>query len=313
MAAALHVPVLLNEVIEYACCREGAVFVDATLGSGGHSRGLLERYPGIRHLIGLDCDQDAIGRATQNLAAYKEKITLLQGNFRHLRRLVLQAGIQSIDGILFDFGISTPQLKDPERGFGFGNDGALDMRMDRSMPQTALDLVGRLSARELETVISSYGEERFARRIAAAIKEAVARNPGLSTGALADTVYRAIPLKFHPEKIHPATRTFQALRIAVNDELAVIEEGLDQALDLLTPGGRLLAISFHSLEDRIVKNRFRDWAKDCTCPADLPICVCGGKKRLRILTRKPLSATEAEMRENPSSRSARLRVGERLN
>ena len=313
MMAAGHVPVLFNEVLEYACCREGAVFVDATLGSGGHSRGILERYSGIRRLIGLDCDQDAIDRATENLAPFKEKTTILQGNFRHLRRLLLQAGTESIDGILFDFGISTPQLKDPERGFGFGNDGALDMRMDKSMPQTARDLVEQMTARELETVISSYGEERFARRIAAAMKQAIAHNPRLSTRELADLIFRAIPAKFHPEKIHPATRTFQALRIAVNDELAVIAEGLDQALELLTPGGRLLAISFHSLEDRIVKNRFRDWAKDCTCPTDLPMCVCGGKKRLRILTRKPLSATEAEQRENPSSRSARLRVGERMN
>jgi len=313
MMAAGHVPVLFNEVLEYACCREGAVFVDATLGSGGHSRGILERYSGIRRLIGLDCDQDAIDRATENLAPFKEKTTILQGNFRHLRRLLLEAGTQSIDGILFDFGISTPQLKDPERGFGFGNDGALDMRMDRSMPQTARNLVEQMTARELETVISSYGEERFARRIAAAMKQAIAHDPRLSTRELADLIFRTIPAKFHPEKIHPATRTFQALRIAVNDELAVIAEGLDQALELLTPGGRLLAISFHSLEDRIVKNRFRDWAKDCTCPTDLPMCVCGGKKRLRILTRKPLSATEAELRENPSSRSARLRVGERMN
>lgn len=310
---ALHVPVLFHEVLDYACCREGAVFVDATLGSAGHSLGLLERYPGIGRLIAIDCDKDALERATGALAPFQEKTTILQGNFRHLRQLLLQAGIQSIDGILFDFGISTPQLKDPDRGFGFGNDGVLDMRMDRSMPQTARDLVERLSARELETIISSYGEERFARRIAAAIKEALADNPGLSTAALADTVYHAIPFKYHPEKIHPATRTFQALRIAVNDELAVIAEGLDQALELLNPGGRLLAISFHSLEDRIVKNRFRDWAKSCRCPTDLPICVCGGKPQLKVLTRKPLSATEAEMHENPSSRSARLRVGERLN
>ncbi len=313
MTPGRHVPVLLQEVLDYACCREGAVFVDANLGSGGHSRALLERYPGMGRLIGIDCDSDAIDRAEQTLAPYQEKTTVLHGNFRNLRRLLQQAGIESIDGILFDLGISTPQLKDPDRGFGFGNDGALDMRMDRSMPQTARDLVERLSARELETVISSYGQERFARRIAAAIKQGLADDPDLSTSQLADTVYRAIPRKFHPEKIHPATRTFQALRIAVNDELAAIEEGLDQALELLSPGGRLLAISFHSLEDRIVKNRFRDWAKSCRCPADLPVCMCGGKRRLRVLTRKPLAATEAEVQENPSSRSARLRVGERLN
>lgn len=312
MSAGRHVPVLFNEVLEFACCREGAVFVDATLGSGGHSRGLLERYPGIQRLVGIDCDQDAIGRATRNLAPFREKTIILQGNFRHVRRLLRQAGISSIDGILFDFGISTPQLKDPERGFGFGHDGALDMRMDRSMPQTARDLLERLSPRELEAVISSYGEERFARRIAAAVKDAIGRTPDLSAAALADTIYRAVPLKFHPDKIHPATRTFQALRIAVNDELAAIAEGLDQALELLTPGGRMLAISFHSLEDRIVKGRFRAWAKGCTCPPDLPVCACGGRKLLRMLTRRPLTATPGELRENPSSRSARLRVGERL-
>lgn len=288
------------------------MFVDATLGSGGHSRGLLERYPGMRRLVGIDCDQDAIDRAACNLAPFREKTIILKGNFRHVRRLLQEAGISSIDGILFDFGISTPQLKDPERGFGFGHDGALDMRLDKSMPQTARDLVERLSARELETVISTYGEERFARRIAAAVKDAVGRNPGLTAASLADTVFRAVPRRFHPEKIHPATRTFQALRIAVNDELAAIAEGLDQALGLLAPGGRLLAISFHSLEDRIVKARFRAWAKGCTCPPDLPVCSCGGKKLFRVLTRRPLTAQPAELHENPSARSARLRVGERL-
>ncbi len=313
MTAGGHIPVLFNEVLEYADCREGAVFVDANLGSGGHSRGLLERYAGIRRLIGIDCDREAIARAAETLEPFRRKTTIVQGNFRGLRRILQQAGVGSIDGILFDFGISTPQLKDPGRGFGFTGDGALDMRMDQTMPLTARDLIERLSARELERVISTYGEERFARRIAGAIKDAVARDSGLTTRALADVVYRAIPARFHPEKIHPATRTFQALRIAVNDELAAIEEGLDQAVELLAPRGRILAISFHSLEDRIVKNRFRGWEKACTCPPGLPVCRCGGAKRLHVLTRRPVTATQEEMARNPSSRSARLRVGERLN
>ena len=307
-----HIPVLYEEILEYACCREGDVFVDATLGSGGHSLGLLERYGGIGRLIGIDCDQEALERARVALEPFKNKVTFLHGNFRHLTRLLSQEGIAAIGGIVFDFGVSTPQLQDPQRGFGFSNDGALDMRMDRSMPQTALDLVKRLSAQELEDSIRVYGEERFARRIASAVKDAVARNPLLSTTGLADTVSRAIPAKFHPDRLHPATRTFQALRIAVNDELAAIQEGLDQAMELLASGGRLLAISFHSLEDRIVKNRFRDWEKDCTCPVGLPLCVCGGTRRLKIITRRPVYAADAEVNRNPSSRSARLRVGERL-
>ena len=310
--AARHVPVLYKEILDYACCRSGEIFVDATLGSGGHSLGLLERYGGIGRLIGIDCDQEGLERARVTLEPFVNKVTLLHGNFRHLTRLLEQEGIAAIGGIMFDFGVSTPQLKDPARGFGFSNDGALDMRMDTSMPQTALDLVKRLSAQELEDIIRVYGEERFARRIASAVKEAVARNDNLSTGGLADTVFRAIPARFHPDRLHPATRTFQALRIAVNDELEAIKEGLDQALELLTPGGRLLAISFHSLEDRIVKNRFRDWEKKCRCPAGLPVCVCGGTQRIRVLTRKPVYAADEEVTLNPSSRSARLRVAERL-
>ena len=311
--ATRHVPVLYEEILEYACCRDGEVFVDATLGSGGHSLGLLERYGGIGQLIGIDCDQEALERARVTLAPFKKKVTFLHGNFRHLTQLLSQEGIAAIGGIVFDFGVSTPQLKDPARGFGFSNDGALDMRMDRSMPQTAMDLIKRLPAHELEDIIRIYGEERFARRIASAVKDAVARNPLLSTTGLADIIFRAIPIKFHPDRLHPATRTFQALRIAVNDELAAIGEGLDQALELLTPGGRMLAVSFHSLEDRIVKNRFRDWEKGCTCPVDLPVCACGGKKRLKIITRKPVYAAEEEVSRNPSSRSARLRAGERVN
>ena len=312
MMAARHIPVLYEEILKYACCRDGEVFVDATLGSGGHSLGLLERYAGIRQLMGIDCDQDALERARVTLEPFKKKITFLHGNFKDLTVLLSQEGIAAIGGIVFDFGVSTPQLKDPARGFGFSNDGALDMRMDRSMPQTAMDLLKRLSAQELEDIIRVYGEERFARRIASAVKDAVERNPLLSTTGLADTVFRAIPMKLHPDKLHPATRTFQALRIAVNDELAVIGQGLDQAMELLTPDGRMLAISFHSLEDRIVKNKFRDWAKGCSCPVKLPVCACGGRKRLKVITRKPVYAAEAEVSRNPSSRSARLRVGERL-
>ena len=311
--AARHIPVLYEEILEYACCRDGEVFVDATLGSGGHSLGLLERYAGIRQLIGIDCDQDALERARVTLEPFKKKVTFLHGNFKDLAGLLSQEGIAAIGGIVFDFGVSTPQLKDPGRGFGFSNDEALDMRMDRSMPQTAMDLLKRLSAQELEDIIRVYGEERFARRIASAVKDAVECNPLLSTTGLADTVFRAIPMKLHPDKLHPATRTFQALRIAVNDELAVIGQGLDQAMELLTPDGRMLAISFHSLEDRIVKNKFRDWAKGCSCPVKLPVCACGGRKRLKVITRKPVYAAEAEVSRNPSSRSARLRAGERVN
>jgi 16S rRNA (cytosine1402-N4)-methyltransferase len=236
----------------------------------------------------------------------------VHGNFRDLKKLLLERGISSVQGILFDFGISTPQLDDPARGFGFARDGALDMRMDQSMPGTALDLLGRMTADELADVIYAYGEERFSRRIARSLKQAAQADPRLTTAAAAAAVSRAIPARFHPDRIHPATRTFQALRIAVNDELGAIEQGLDQSLDLLSSGGRVLAISFHSLEDRIVKNRFRSWEKSCSCPPELPQCVCGGASRLRAVTRKAVRPTEAEVRDNPRSRSARLRVGERL-
>jgi 16S rRNA (cytosine1402-N4)-methyltransferase len=308
-----HVPVLLHEVVEYACCRDGDIFVDATLGSGGHSRALLERYPGIARLIGIDRDGEAIGRAQRVLDGFGGTMRYVQGNFRDLRALLAGQGIGAVQGILFDFGISTPQLDDPGRGFGFARDGALDMRMDQSMPGTALDLIKKTDPDGLAAIIATYGEERFARRIARALKQAAEGDPALTTAGAAAAVSRAVPARLHSDSIHPATRTFQALRIAVNDELAAIEQGLDQALELLTPGGRLLAISFHSLEDRIVKQRFRAWEKGCTCPPDLPRCACGGTSRLRAVTRKAVRPTDDEVRGNPRSRSARLRVGERLN
>jgi 16S rRNA (cytosine1402-N4)-methyltransferase len=307
-----HVPVLLKETLALIDCRPGGIYVDATLGDGGHAFQLLESCPSIKMLVGIDCDRQAVERARTRLQPFAGKVVILQGNFRQLKDLLAEAAINEVDGVLFDLGVSTTQLKNPGRGFSFSAEGPVDMRMDTGVPRTANDLLASLSAPELAEVLKTYGEERWAKRIARQIKGRMNQPQPLTTTELARLVNDAIPGRYRSRKINPATRAFQALRIAVNDELGALSQGLDHAHDLLKKGGRLCVISFHSLEDRMVKNRFRQWSKGCTCPPGLPACVCSGATIFRVITRRPVCPSPAEVAANPRSRSARLRAGERI-
>jgi 16S rRNA (cytosine1402-N4)-methyltransferase len=307
-----HTSVLADECVAFMRCRVGGTYVDATLGSGGHARRLLEASPRIERLIGIDCDQDALQRARDTLSSFGARATIVHGNFRHLAEVLARLGVSAIDGIVFDFGVSTHQLKDPARGFSFMMNGDLDMRMDTHTPECAMALVNRLPAADLENILRTFGEERWARAIARAIRRQADLRPIRRTTELADLVARAIPARYRPGAIHPATKTFQALRIAVNDELGAIEQGLDAALQLLSSGGRMCVISFHSLEDRIVKTRFVRWERRCTCPPGMPVCTCTHRPLIRRITRKPVVPGEHERRANPRARSAKLRVAEKV-
>ncbi|MGC9335744.1 MAG: 16S rRNA (cytosine(1402)-N(4))-methyltransferase RsmH [Anaerolineae bacterium] len=300
-----HVPVLLTEVLAGLAVQPGGFYIDATLGAGGHAAGILRASAPDGRLLGLDADPEAVSFARQRLRAFGERATLGVGNFRHLSIVAARQGLTQVDGILMDLGLSSRQLADAERGFSFSQEGPLDMRMDPSSGPTAAELVNSLGETELAEILWKYGEERYSRRIARAI---VARRPVTTTGHLADLVAQTIG---HREKIHPATRTFQALRIAVNDELTALAEALPQARDLLRPGGRLAVIAFHSLEDRLVKRFYQRESRDCVCPPEAPFCVCGHQATLEVITRKPIRPSDAEVAENPRSRSARLRVAER--
>jgi len=307
-----HIPVLLNETLDHLNCKKDGIYVDATLGHGNHSLNILEKYPEIKMLVGIDQDIEAIERSKKKLGGYSSKVTLLHGNFNQLNTILGESGIQNIDGILFDLGVSTAQLIDPSRGFSFNSEGPLDMRMNRDTSIRAKDLLIKLSTGELEDILFKYGEERWAKRIVRRIKEHLSEKPLDTTKELSGLISAAIPKKFHPKNRHPATKTFQALRIALNDELGSIEKGLDNALGLLNSGGRICAISFHSLEDRIVKNRFRDWATACVCPKNIPVCVCNGKSKVKIITKKPVCPSDKEIMANPRARSAKMRVAERI-
>lgn len=307
-----HVPVMVDQVVEILQPAQGQTFVDCTVGGGGHAEALLSRLlPGGR-LIGIDRDPRTLETARRNLAPYGDAAVLVQGNFRDLAAILARHGVARVHGILFDLGVSSFQLDEAERGFTYRTDAPLDMRMDPRDPVTAADLVNRLSAPELARIIREYGEERWAGRIAAAIVEARARQPFVTTGQLAEAVKEAIPAAARRRGPHPARRTFQALRIAVNDELGALREGLVAAVDALLPGGRVAVISFHSLEDRIVKHHFADEARGCTCPPGVAACQCGGSPKIKILTRKPVLPEEAEVRANPRARSAKLRAAERV-
>lgn len=307
-----HVSVMPDEVLEYLAPRRGGVYLDGTLGGAGHSGLILEASSPDGVLLGFDRDLEALGAARQRLASYGDRVRLFHGNYAGLAQILGVAGVDGIDGMLLDLGVSSHQLDRDERGFSFQKDAPLDMRMDTSTGETAADLVNALSAEELERIISEYGEERWARRIAAFIVKARELAPLETTLQLADVVKGAIPKAKWEERIHPATRTFQALRIAVNSELESLETGLRAGIELLRSGGRIAVISFHSLEDRIVKNMFREFAQGCICPKQLPVCICGNQPRLRILTGRPVTASAAEVARNPRSRSAKLRVAEKL-
>ncbi len=301
-----HIPVLYEEVLAWLQPRSGGLYVDATVGGGGHARGILIASQPDGRLVGLDADPSALSYTSKVLEPFGDRVTLRAANFRQLGATAASLGIGEVDGILIDLGLSSRQLNNAQRGFSFSLDGPLDMRMDQERGQSAVDLVNTLPEAELSEILWRFGEERQARRIARAI---VAARPVTRTGQLADLVAQTIGRR---EKIHPATRTFQALRIAVNDELEALSQALPQARDLLRPEGRLAVIAFHSLEDRLVKRFYRHEASDCTCPPELPVCVCGHRATLKVLTPKPVRPTADEIDRNPRSRSARLRVAERL-
>ncbi|HXX39646.1 MAG TPA: 16S rRNA (cytosine(1402)-N(4))-methyltransferase RsmH [bacterium] len=303
----MHVPVLVDEVLAYLAPRAGALIVDATVGDGGHAEAVLRRIAPAGRLIGFDRDADAIAHAEERLRSFGRNVVLRQASFEDLDTVLDEAGVGTVDGILFDIGISTRQLLEPGRGFSFDRPGPLDMRMDQSQARTAADLVNTLPERELADLIYRYGEERASRKIA---RQIVAQRPLATTRDLARAVEAAVG---GPRgRLHPATRTFQAIRIATNRELEALERGLPQAIRRLRPGGRLCVIAFHSLEDRIVKQVFTRFSRGCTCPPGLPECRCGGERLLRVLTKKPVMASPLEIRDNPRARSARLRAAERL-
>jgi len=306
-----HTPVLLPETLDALQPGPGGRYVDATLGGGGHAEKILELSSPDGALLGIDADPVAVTAARRRLAHYGERVTVVESYFDALEELVRGAEFGPVDGILFDLGVSSPQLDSAERGFSFQYDAPLDMRLGPGAEHTAAELVNSLPPSALERIFREYGEERYARRVAQRIVHERARAPLRTTAELADLVTRAKP-RSRQERIHPATRVFQALRIAVNQELERLERALPQALDVLRDGGRLVVISFHSLEDRIVKQFMRKEARGCVCPPDIPACICGRDPSLRIFTPRPIRATDAEVARNPRARSARLRAAQKL-
>ncbi|TMD98293.1 MAG: 16S rRNA (cytosine(1402)-N(4))-methyltransferase RsmH [Chloroflexi bacterium] len=304
-----HIPALSQEVIELLQPQEGAVAIDCTLGQAGHARQILERITPGGRLLGIDRDPSAVRAARDSLAPFGPSVTAVHAKFSELGETASSNGFVPADVILFDFGLSSTQIDDPARGFSFRADGPLDMRMDPSSTLTAATIVNDRDEAEIERILRELGEERWARRIAQFI---VARRPLRTTRDLASAVEAAIPRRAWPRDIHVATRTFQGLRIAVNDELGEIETGLRAALSTLKPGGRMATISFHSLEDRLVKSFFNVESKDCICPPQQPVCTCGHRATLRIVTRHPVRPSDGEVAANARARSARLRVAEKL-
>ncbi|HWP44284.1 MAG TPA: 16S rRNA (cytosine(1402)-N(4))-methyltransferase RsmH [Blastocatellia bacterium] len=315
-----HTPVLLEEVTRWLRPERGGTFVDCTLGPGGHAQALLEASPDTR-VIGIDRDADALERARRRLARFEERFEAVHANFKDLAAVMSLVGVTEAEGILADLGVSSLQIDTEERGFSFAVDAPLDMRMDRSQKETAADLIARLTERELADLIFEYGEERGARKVARAIVRERSRHPITTTRQLAGIVVGALKVPGR-WRIHPATRTFQAIRIAVNDELAALRSFIPEAFSYLARGGRLAIISFHSLEDRIVKQGFQRESGRCICPPEIRTAVrnvepavcnyCGARKRVEVLTRKPVRPSREEIERNPRSRSARLRVCERL-
>jgi 16S rRNA (cytosine1402-N4)-methyltransferase len=309
-----HLPVLADEVIEMLAPAPGSLHIDATLGGGGHTERILEAANPDGRLLGLDADPAAIARVQARLGpVYGDRLVLRQANFRELADVAPAAGFGAVDGALFDLGLSSFQLADRERGFGFRTGGPLDMRFDTSRGVPASELLASLDTAELTALFRRYGEEPKAPRIARAIVEARRVAPIATAEELAALVERVLPPNpRQPRRTHPATRVFQALRIAVNEELDALQAGLAAALDLLRPGGRLVVLSYHSLEDRIVKRFFQAERRGCICPPEMPVCVCGRNPRLRLVTSPSLTPTDAEIARNPRARSARLRAAERL-
>ena len=307
-----HTPVLLREAVDSLQCRPGGIYVDGTVGGAGHAEAILEATAPDGILIAIDRDDEALVEARNRLAAFEERVLLVKGNFADMERLLHGLGFEQVEGILLDLGVSSHQLDLPERGFGFSQDAPLDMRMDRSGGMDARTLINTAPVGELARIIREFGEERMAKRIARAIAARRELTPIETTAELAALVSQVMPAHMRGYRIHPATRTFQAVRIAVNHELENLRQGIKGGAAMLKSGGRLSVISFHSLEDRIVKDAFVSGAKTCTCPPDLPVCVCGTQAQLKRITRKPIAAGAAEIAANPRARSAKLRTVEKI-
>jgi len=305
-----HIPVLIDECIEGLAIRPEGIYVDATLGGGGHTTEISKRLT-TGYVIGLDRDADAIANAERKFAD-NPCIRPVRSNFCNMSEALASVGVEKVDGVLFDLGVSSPQLDTPERGFSYMADAPLDMRMDRRESLTARDVVNEYPRERIEEILRDYGEERYARRISENIIYARSKAPIETTLELVDIIKHSMPGKALAEKQHPAKRSFQAIRIEVNGELAALRSGLEAALDVLKPGGRIAVISFHSLEDRIVKHTFADAAKGCTCPSDFPICVCGKTPDIKIINRSAITAKADELELNPRSRSAKLRIAEKI-
>lgn len=304
-----HVPVLLDEVLDFLRRLPSGTFVDCTVGLGGHARAILEHIQPSAGLIAIDADAAALREARKTLAPYEDKVMYVRANYRKLSEILQRSGVRDVAGILFDLGLSSAQLQNPLKGFSFSRGGPLDMRFDRAQPLTAADIVNRYPENDLVKILRAFGEEKRAKKIASLIVRRREESPIASTDELARLVASAAPPG--RTRIHPATKTFQALRVAVNDELGALSEALPQAIEALCPGGRLICLSYHSLEDRIVKQTFREFEKGCICPPSFPVCQCGRASQVEVLTRKPIRPSEAEIRRNPRSRSARMRVCEK--
>ena len=307
-----HRPVLLGPCIDALAIRPDGVYVDGTLGRGGHSAEVIKRLGPKGRLICIDRDEAAIAAAADRFARYKDRMTFVHGNFGVLSDLLDKLGCAGADGMLFDLGVSSPQLDDPSRGFSYMKDAPLDMRMDTTAPLTARRVINDWPEQELRRIFFQYGEERYAASIAAAIVKARAGRPVTTTFELVELIRSAMPAAALREKQHPAKRVFQAVRIAVNDELSAVASMIEAAVPRLNKGGRLAVISFHSLEDRIVKTGFAAFARGCTCPPDFPVCVCGKKPLIRLISKKPVVPDDREVSENPRARSAKLRVAEKI-
>ncbi len=307
-----HVTVLRDEAVAGLNIRPGGIYVDCTLGGAGHSCLIASQLTEGGRLIAIDQDDWALDNARERLSAYMDRVTLVKSNFRHIKDIVSDLGLDGVDGVLFDLGVSSPQLDEGERGFSYNADAPLDMRMDQQAALTAYDIINEWEEEEIAKVIWEYGEEKFSRRIARQIVQYRAKQPVQTTGELVELIKEGIPAAARRTGPHPAKRTFQAIRIAVNDELNAFKEAVADAISVLRPEGRVSVITFHSLEDRICKQVYQELSKGCTCPPSFPICACGNKATVKVITRKPILPSAEELEANPRARSAKLRVAEKL-
>jgi len=307
-----HTTVLLEEAVEGLGIKEDGIYIDCTLGGAGHSALIASKLGENGRLYSLDQDDKALLHAKEKLSQYGEKVTLVKTNFAYLKEVIDEKGIGKVDGVLFDLGVSSPQLDEGERGFSYQYDAPLDMRMDQQGSITAAMVINSWSEQDLANVIYRYGEEKFSRKIAKKIIQHREEKPIETTGELVEIIKEAIPAPARRTGPHPAKRTFQAIRIAVNDELNVFEKAVHDAIELLKPGGRVSVITFHSLEDRICKKVYQEFAKGCSCPPDFPICTCGNTPDIKIITKKPIVPSDDEIEVNPRARSAKLRIAEKI-